>query len=74
MQHIDPRTQCDGKDKLPTFQLAKQIASRMAHRRGHCITPYQCAHCGFYHVGELIKKRKDKKWTSKPEKKVVRRS
>jgi hypothetical protein len=73
MLHEDPLVQCAGKDKLPTRALAEQVASRMAHRKGQCISPYKCEHCGFYHVGQLIKRRPGKKWTNKPGKKPVDR-
>ena len=47
---------CLGKDKMPTMALASEVASRMAKRHGRVIKPYQCEHCGFYHVGEIAGK------------------
>ena len=69
----DRRIQCDGKDKIPTMKLAKEVASRMARRRKSCMSSYKCPHCGYYHVGELIKSRPGKKFVGKPQLKFIER-
>lgn len=48
---------CTGKDKHVSLSLANEIASRMAGRHDRNIRSYKCPHCGFYHVGEVVRKR-----------------
>jgi hypothetical protein len=51
----DPKWQCEGKDKLPTKELALVIVGR---RRDNPMEAYKCPHCGWYHVGHATPKKK----------------
>jgi len=48
-------SQCTGKDKLPTRELAMVIVGR---RRENPMEAYKCPHCGFWHVGHAMPKNK----------------
>jgi hypothetical protein len=45
--------QCEGKDKLPTRELAQVIVGR---RRDNPMEAYRCPHCNFWHVGHATPK------------------
>lgn len=49
--YAGPEICCDGKDKLQTMNLAREVALRMTERRHTPVGAYKCPHCGFYHVG-----------------------
>jgi hypothetical protein len=52
----DEISQCVGKDKLPTKELALVIVGR---RRDSPMEAYRCVHCGFFHVGHATPKKKN---------------
>lgn len=49
----DPESQCIGKDKLPTKEVAMMIVGR---RRETPMQAYKCPHCEFWHVGHATPK------------------
>jgi hypothetical protein len=51
----DAQSQCVGKDKLPTKDIAMLIVGR---RRETPMQAYKCPHCGFWHVGHATPKAK----------------
>jgi len=51
----DEISQCTGKDKLPTRELAQVIVGR---RRDNPMDAYKCPHCGYWHVGHAQPKQK----------------
>jgi hypothetical protein len=50
----DAVSQCQGKDKLPTKELAMVIVGR---RRDNPMEAYRCPHCNFWHVGHATPKK-----------------
>ena len=58
----DPVSQCIGKDKLPTKEIALVIVGR---RRDSPMQAYRCCHCGFFHVGHATPKKKNYKRSPK---------
>lgn len=58
----DPFSQCQGKDKLPTKELALVIVRR---RRDTPMEAYRCVHCGFFHVGHATPKKRELKRSPK---------
>ena len=42
-------TECAGKHKYPSIELAKMIAG---HKQGSKLAAYKCQHCAYFHVGE----------------------
>lgn len=67
------QSQCLGKFKYPTFDLAQMVAGR---KRDAKMTPYHCPHCHYYHIGntpqkigKYVKGKKDvlSKETKKPD-------
>lgn len=51
----DPMSQCIGKDKLPTKEVAMMIVGR---RRETAMEAYKCPHCEYWHVGHASPKPK----------------
>lgn len=60
----DPISQCQGKDKLPTKELALVIVGR---RRDSPMEAYKCPHCHFWHVGHATPKKQTFKRSPKGE-------
>lgn len=58
----DPVSQCQGKDKLPTKELALVIVGR---RRDSPMEAYRCGHCGYFHVGHATPKQRTMKRSPK---------
>jgi hypothetical protein len=58
----DSSSQCAGKDKLPTKELALVIVGR---RRDNPMEAYKCPHCGYWHVGHATPKKRDFKRSPK---------
>lgn len=58
----DAAYQCQGKDKLPTKELALVIVGR---RRDAPMEAYKCPHCGWYHVGHATPKKQNFKRSPK---------
>lgn len=58
----DQASQCQGKDKLPTKELALVIVGR---RRDAPMEAYKCPHCGFFHVGHATPKKRELKRSPK---------
>ena len=58
----DEISQCAGKDKLPTKELALVIVGR---RRDSPMEAYKCPHCGYFHVGHARPKQKSFKRSPK---------
>jgi hypothetical protein len=52
----DAISQCEGKDKLPTKELALVIVGR---RRDNPMEAYRCGQRGFFHVGHATPKKKN---------------
>jgi hypothetical protein len=42
---------CEGKERFVSFNLARKIASKSAHRKGEARQAYACHFCGGFHVG-----------------------
>ena len=58
----DPVSQCQGKDKLPTKELALVIVGR---RRDTPMEAYKCPHCHYWHVGHATPKQRTLKRSPK---------
>lgn len=43
------QTECAGKHKYPSLDLAKMIAG---HKQNSKLIAYKCNHCAYFHVGE----------------------
>lgn len=51
---------CDGKTKM-----TQATATKTAKRGKYHLAPYHCKFCGWWHVGETLGKKQDKKRQSK---------
>ena len=45
---------CEGKKTYHTFSKARQAAKYMVRKLHDTIVPYQCRHCGRYHIGNKM--------------------
>lgn len=54
-------TQCDGKHRFDSMPLAKKVASKQNQRKDTQISAYRCGFCNGWHVGQHIKKSRNKK-------------
>lgn len=54
----DQFSQCEGKDKLPTKEIALVIVGR---RRDSAMEAYRCPHCNYWHVGHASPKQRNYK-------------
>ena len=52
----DSFSQCEGKDKLPTKEIALVIVGR---RRDSAMEAYRCPHCNYWHVGHATPKQRN---------------
>lgn len=50
-------TQCNGKDKFTSFEIAARVARAVAHRNGEQVSVYRCSCCGAFHVGGGVRRR-----------------
>lgn len=50
-----PASQCTGKERFGTPQLAHDIARRR-QREHKSNEAYRCDYCGFWHIGQRLKK------------------
>lgn len=50
----DPRSYCEGKEPIKSFELAQRIAQRQRSRHDNAGHVYRCARCQAFHIGELV--------------------
>lgn len=51
-----PAEACVSKHAFATKQMAADVARRMRRRKDRAArcTPYQCPHCGMFHLGQSV--------------------
>jgi len=55
-------SQCLGKHQFPTHNIAK---GSIRKHSSDALEVFKCPHCGFYHVGHAIPKKRDLKRAEK---------
>lgn len=62
MSTRDAVVQCEGKQPFASWSLAnegrRRMAGRFRGRRARRMSVYRCPHCGAFHVGHDLKRRR----------------